>query len=736
MIGRRLVLLASAAALVSGPAGAQSRARVTFANERVYTGVLSVDESGELILDCDRLGGPAAVDFPKVRRLELLEDEPAPDLTSNDVMTVVGAERYLGELTGVIGESITFRSARLGDITVPRELVGDVRPRGAAAAAPVAPAAAVPRSGQWEDWAELEGGARVEDAALLLPARDAVASRAADLAGNHISIDLRWKGLAEFRVDVGGVTLQTWDGVPVLFGRGDDGLELAMAPSALPNDSGALLRLRLDGADALVFDSVELLDGSRLEVDGRVPLTSAPEQLSIRALGRPVELVAVDVRDPDELLGEDGLVRFDRALRGAEVQGFDPVTRRLETALGPAAFDGSQGVSFLARARRSELQATRHEGGQGRFVTRSGEAIAVRRVFYQRGRFILRSPYSEGPIEVPFEDFHEVRMPLTPGGRGGAEFRMSFDGGSQMVAGFLGVERGEGGYAVLRSEPGFKTPVRGTVGGQVWIERASRSLFHASRARFPHDVLLSDGQTFPGKIVEVSQELIVVETPFSEEAVTLRTDQVKALLYDPRKADLLLAEIAVKASSAAMDPRDRALLGGRPGVKRVDRSIVTEEKLQRALLVPRSQRDDPGTHLLLARNGDLMRCNVVGREAGNLVVNGGAGGEMTISTDVLAAVVHVVPPTEGEGDPREARIITRRSTGRWTCNLGPRATLIGPLDRSETPGGLVLTHPILGRVEVGPDDFKRLDYGRGFAPKFRKLLGWRTEPMPEPQLGG
>ena len=251
MIGRRLVLLASAAALVSGPAGAQSRARVTFANERVYTGVLSVDESGELILDCDRLGGPAAVDFPKVRRLELLEDEPAPDLTSNDVMTVVGAERYLGELTGVIGESITFRSARLGDITVPRELVGDVRPRGAAAAAPVAPAAAVPRSGQWEDWAELEGGARVEDAALLLPARDAVASRAADLAGNHISIDLRWKGLAEFRVDVGGVTLQTWDGVPVLFGRGDDGLELAMAPSALPNDSGALLRLRLDGADAL-----------------------------------------------------------------------------------------------------------------------------------------------------------------------------------------------------------------------------------------------------------------------------------------------------------------------------------------------------------------------------------------------------------------------------------------------------------------------------------------------------
>ncbi|MEE2938806.1 MAG: hypothetical protein VX460_00345 [Planctomycetota bacterium] len=736
MIVHRLALLVCAVVLVSVPAGAQSRARVTFANERVYTGVLSVDGSGELVLDCDRLGGPAAIDFPKVRRLELLEDEPAPDLSSSDVRTVVGAERYLGELTGVVGERVTFRSAKLGDLAVPRDLVGDVRPRGVGPAAPSEAEVQAPRAGRWEGWAELGGGARVEESVVVLPARDAVVSRTADFAGNHVAIDLRWKGLAEFRVDLGGLTLQTWDGVLVLFGQGEDGLELAMAPSALPNDSGAVLHLRLDGADALVFDSVELLDGSRLEIDGRVPLTAAPERLSICALGRPVELVAVDVRDPDELLGEDGLVRFDRALRGAEVQGFDPGTRRLRTALGPAAFDGSQGVSFLTRGRRPELRAARHEGGQGRLATRSGEAIAVRRVIYQRGRFIIRSPYAEGPIEVPFEDLHEVRMPLTVRARGGAEFRMSFDGGSQMIAGFLGVERGDGGYAVLRSEPGFKTPVRGAVDGQVWIERASRSLFHASRTSFPHDVVLSDGQTFPGKIIEVGEELIAVETPFSEAAVELRTDQVKALLFDPRKADLLLSEIAVQAGSSAVDPRDRALVGGRAGAEKIDRSIVTEEKLQRALLVPRSQRDDPGTHLLLARNGDLMRCNVIGREGGNLVVNGGAGGEMTIPTDLLAAAVHVVPAAEGDADPRAARIKTRRSTGRWTCNLGPRATLLGPLERGETPGGLVLTHPILGRVEIAPDDFKRLDYGRGFAPKLRKLLGWRTEPMPEPQLGG
>ena len=45
MIGHRLALLVCAVVLASAPAGAQSRARVTFANERVYTGVLSVDGS-------------------------------------------------------------------------------------------------------------------------------------------------------------------------------------------------------------------------------------------------------------------------------------------------------------------------------------------------------------------------------------------------------------------------------------------------------------------------------------------------------------------------------------------------------------------------------------------------------------------------------------------------------------------------------------------------------------------
>lgn len=728
--------LALAAAVV--PAAAQSRARVTFGNDRVYTGALSVNDEGELVLDCERLGGPAVLDFPKVRRLEILDEEPSPDLSATDVMTVVGAERYLGELTGVVDEFVTFRTNAFGEVTVPRELVGDVFPRGDVA--PAAPANAAPapgqRKGPWVDWTEVDGGARLEDLVLVLPERDAVATRPGDLTGNHITFDLRWKGLAEFRIDVGGLSLQTWDGVPVLFGQGEDGIELAMAPAPLPLDSSALLHLRFDGNEALLFDAVELRDGTRLEVGGRVPLREAPESLSVRALGRPIELIAVDVRDPEDLRGADGLVRFDRPLRGAEVQGYEPDTRRLVTAMGPAAFDGSQGVSFLTRDRRPELQAARHDGGQGRFATKSGEAIAVRQVIFQRGRFVIRSPYAEGPFEVPFEDFHEVRMPSARGSRGGSEFRMSFDGGAQMIAGFLGIERGEDGYAVLRSEPGFKTPVRGAVGGQVWIERSSRSLFHASRTPFPHDVLLSDGQTFPGKVIEVGQELIVVETPFSEEPVTLRSSQVKALLYDPRKADFLLSEIAVQKRNAAADPRNRMVIGGRPQSQTVDRSLVTEEKLQRALLVPRSQRKDPGTHLLLAKNGDLMRCNVTAREGNNLIINGGAGGEMTIPTDVLAAVVHVAPPHDGEVDPREARIKTRRSTGRWTCNLGPRATLIGPLDTSDDPGSIVLVHPLLGRVEIGREDFKRLDYGRGFAPKFRKLLDWRTEAMPEPQLGG
>lgn len=740
---RSLVLLMAAAASTVG-AEAQVRARVTLDSDRVYTGELTIDEDGELVLDSDLVGGPAVLDFPRAKRIEILETDPDPDLAAVDVLTVVGNERYLGEVTSILEGFVTFKTTRFGEVTIPRELVGDLVPRAGATPGPEGDGEAAPgdepaaeAAGPWSDWSGFDGEARINGTVAELDERGARIERAGDLTGHRISIDVEWLGRPEFSVELGGLTLQAWDGVPVLFSRDGESIELSMGAEPLEPDTGAIVELRVDGAERVVVDFIEPHGAQPIKLGLELPLKAAPDSLAIESLGRGIDVALVDIRDPDSLLGADGLVRLGRPLRGAEVTGFDPAERILETTLGRAGLDGSKGINFLPRDRRDELQAPRSEAGQGFFRTRGGESIAVRQVIFERGRFIVRTPYADGPVEIPFEDFRSVRMPKKRRARGGVDFRMSFDGGSQMTAGFLGIDRTEEGFDVLRTEPGFKTPVRGSASGQIWIERASRSLFHASRRLYPHDVLLADGQSFPAKIEAVDERSITFATPFSDESVTLKHTQVKALMFEPRKADFLLSEITVQKKPKADDRnRNVRIAFGNAQVKPVDKSLVTEDKLQRALLVPRSQKSDPGTHLLLARNGDLMRCNVVGLEDHDLLVDGGAGGQMSIPGDVLAAVIHVAPKAEGEVDPREARIKTRRATDRWTCNLGPRATLIGSLETGEAEGSLVLTHPYLGRVNIAPDEFKRLDFGRGFAPKFRKLLDWATAPMPEPSISG
>lgn len=733
----RAALRWAAAAALVGLAGAQDRVRVTFADDRVYTGRLTLDGEGELVLDSDRLGGPAVLDFPAVARIERLDDAPAPDDAGVDTLSLVGRERLAGELLSLDDDTLRFRSRLFGELEVPRALAGDLIPRGGAAEAPAdAPADSPERAAGWGGWEGFGDLARVDGLAVALDGRGARLTRAGDLSGHLITVQVAWRGLPEFALELGGATLRTWDGVPVLTAEGPDGLEVAVSPTGLGLDERAVLQLRVHGDEALELEAIEASDGTRLPVGVRVGLVAAPDTLAIEAFGRPMSVGSVDLRDPDEMLGADGLVRFDRPLRGAEALTFDPAARTLTTPLGPAAIDACPGVAFLPDERRDELDMLRVEDGQGLFVARSGEAVAVTQVLFARGAFVLRSPYAEAPVQVPYEELQSIRMPAGRGARGGADYRMSFDGGPEITGGFIGIEPAGDGFRVIRTEPGFKTPVPGGVAGQVWIERTERSLFHASPRRFPHEVLLSDGQTFPANVEEITAEHVVVRTPFSDEPVRLDQGAVSGLLFQRSKVEELLAEITAEPRQKAQDRAGGNLvfvMGGEP--PRKSPTLVTAKRLERALLVPRNQKDDPGTHLLLAQNGDLMRCNVVARAGDRLSVDGGAGGAMEIPMDVLAAVIRIAPDAGASGDPREDKIITRRSTGDWTVNLGPRATLVGTLLSTEG-GTLRILHPLLGEVAVPRDEFKRLDHGRGFAPRFRALLDWRTQPMPEPSITG
>lgn len=809
-------VLSVGAAFAGGPNGAPAaqeegeavaeigqpfRARVTFENERVFTGLLSVDAMGELVLDCDVLGGEVVIDFPAVARIErLTQDDRVEPVTGSatlagdrDTITMRSGQLAIGSLIGVEDRSVMFASDTFGALSIPRDQVGDLFPGRPEGEAPVAgdggALGAVSRVAQvaWSDWKPIGPRPRLvaDGAAVVLGERHAALTREKDLVGHRIALELEWLGMPEFRIRFGGTlheraaapagtdatyyvsggtVMQPWALTPTLYqgsvpeieddGAGDlaadlaaesaaeggsggpalDDFLLAQADQRLDLDAGAIFHFAVKDAETLVFESIEMSDGMRETLNLEFPLGGPVDRLTVEALGRPLTVISVELRDPKQIVAADGLIQIDRPLRGGEVTGFDADSGRFQISDGQVEFSSSAGVAFMPRDRREELNPKNRSVDDGVFRTRSGESLLATQLLFDQGKFALRSDYLSAPTRVPFESLLTLVMPRRQVVRGGANFKMSFDGEAQIEAGFHGITRGADGYQVLRSEPGFKTTVAGPVAGQVWIERSTRSLFHASRRTYPHDVLLGDGQTFPAKIIQIDQENVRLATPFGkgEEHIELPQSMIRALMFDPRKSDLILSELTVQPHKKNEELIVPFFVTGEQAKK--DPTKLTEQRLRRALLVPRAQKGNPGTHLLIASNGDLMRGTIIGREGDQLLVESSAGGTVEISIDLLAICVRVENAPEGEADPKERKIKTTRSGGQWTVNLGPRTTLIGDIEEANARV-LVLRHPLLGRIEVFGDEFKRLDYGRGFAPKFRKVLDWRTEPMPEPNLG-
>ncbi len=775
----------------------QFRARVTFENDRVFTGLLSVDDEGELLFDCDVLGGEVIIDFPAVAKIErLTQDDQVESVRSGvqgplgsgekDTISMLAGQLAIGTLEGIGDESVTFASEIFGTLTIPRTEVGDLfpgRPQGALAANGDAAnaggdGASRPRKDAWSPWNVI--GPRpsliTDGAAAVLEGRRTAITRKKDLVGHRISVELEWQGLPEFRIrfggemkehparssedkptfsPTGGTVMQPWSRTPTLYagtvpeiqdesaqddaGGSDAGpaqgeLRLAQATGSLSLDAASIFHFLVKDEGTLVFESIEGANGARSTINIEFPLAAPVDRITIESLGRPLTVLGIEMRDPNQLVDADGLMHLDRPLRGGELVGFDAKTGRLQVTDGEVEFPMCLGVAFMPRDRRDEMNPNRRSRELGQFRARSGETLHASQVLLDQGSFAVKSAYLVAPTRVPFESIQSLTMPKRRVVRGGANFKMSFDGEAQIEAGFHGISSDEGGYRVLRSEPGFKTTVAGPVAGQVWIERSTRSLFHASRRTYPHDVLLADGQTFPASIVSVDETSIRLATPFADEPLDLLQSDVKALMFDPRRADFLLSELTVEPRRK-QDPNMAFLIQTNGEAVKKDKTLVTKQKLRRALLVPRAQKDKPGTHLLIAKNGDLMRGKIVGREDDSLLVETSAGGTVEVPLERLAICVGVERAAVEGDDPRERKIKTTRSGGQWTVNLGPRATLIGDIEKANSKS-LVLRHPLLGRIEVSSDEFKRLDFGRGFAPKFRKILDWQTEDMPEPKIGG
>ena len=733
------------AALPSGAAPAQDppRATIKFLDGRTYTGRLSTNDEGDLTLDSAKLGGPAPVDFRAVEKVVVrgLDEPNIP--AERDVLTAVRSQRFYGEVLEIDADSVHFRSVAFGDLIVPRAEAGDLTPPGQVRNGAGEGAMT---SATWDDW-EFDG---VEEqvGVLQFERTGARIERSFDLVGKSASIMIEWLGAPEFAIRIGrpheaeadpmhGEVVRPWRRTLTLSSFDGETLDYVRALGEMSTDGRAVIHLSfLD--DAVRLDAVEIDRNPRVDVGESVPWSpdeGGENTIAIEALGRPMKVVFADFWDPDRPLDEDGMYTLDRMIRGGEVTGFDAAKRRIDVDEGPAAFDRSRGVAFMVRNERDRLEEPDPKPGRGQFMARNGEVIEVSQVLVKDGQFVLRSPYAAAPITIDAMDAAIVQAEQkAEGGGSTGSFLMSFDDSRPTVSGFLGVKVEEGELSILRSEPGFKRSVAAKVSGRLRIERATKSLFFASDRAYPCDVLLADGQLFPANVANVDADTVTIETPFVPDQLTVPQSEVKAVIFSAIEAKSLLAQVMRSEPVPNPNRQNRMIFVGRgQEIKAPNSDVLTKKKLERALAVPRSQKSDPGTHLLVARNGDVMRTNVVGRTASKLLVEGGSGGAMEVPITALALWVHL--GSDGTDDPRAHKIKTRRSDDSMTFDLGPAALLRGTLVGGDSEH-LEVDHPLLGSFRIGFDEIKSLELGEAFEGRMRAILDWRTTPMPEPNIEG
>jgi hypothetical protein len=196
-----------------------------------------------------------------------------------------------------------------------------------------------------------------------------------------------------------------------------------------------------------------------------------------------------------------------------------------------------------------------------------------------------------------------------------------------------------GGSPLSWKPEGDTPPVGLAVTSGARVERNNRALakepFIDEKA-FPCVLHLRKGEIIPCRISFYDGNTLGFQSPFLKSR-KIDSEHIKAIEFKP---------VEEGRSSYALDDWLRETLGTK------SESLVAMDpmKLDHALTVPRFHRNKPPTHILVARNGDLMRGTLLGISASSVHFESRLRKQM-IPIDRLAYVVCVSRPDEERGGP-------------------------------------------------------------------------------------
>nr|WP_236696753.1 TlpA disulfide reductase family protein [Rhodopirellula islandica] len=127
-------------------------------------------------------------------------------------------------------------------------------------------------------------------------------------------------------------------------------------------------------------------------------------------------------------------------------------------------------------------------------------------------------------------------------------------------------------------------------------------------------IYLKTGEVIPGKVISIDEQDVTFESGMTQKT-KLPREQIRA----------------IHLNSTGSEP------------------VIDEQERERLLTVPRNRKNSPPTHLLIANNGDMMRCRLVSLTEFAAEVESRLE-TITIPRNVISQIIWLKPPIDTEKD--------------------------------------------------------------------------------------
>ena len=481
------------------------------------------------------------------------------------------------------------------------------------------------------------------------------------------------------------------------------------------------LRLMLDGIDRTlnVFDVTGRL---LVSVQDLEPI-AAKSGLFIRNRGRNLTIQRLSVyRQPTE---------------GVR-QPIDPSQPRVHLIDGQVVYGHlfvSEGTAYVLDAQgsrrnidltqvdriiqpRAELTAT---GGLVELIYADGTVLRGRVEQPKTDRVILQATFADEPVTCMLAGASQLQLGQTAETRDSSKDADHLFHASGRLRGNVLFD-GKDASPILWQSVGAKAPVRLAPAGEYGIKRSSKRVSQESlfdTERFPNMLHLKNGEVIPCQASSYDEKMLNFQSPFITER-KIASLFVKGIEFKPSERPEPNEEPSTELEwlRKAGNTEQKSSLG------------IDLGKLERALTVPRFNRDNPPSHLLVAHTGDFKRGKLLTFNRQTIQFDSKLR-KLTIPINRVARIIDVSRSEEQPNTP----VIVSNASNLVQITLADRSILIFEPLRSQD--GVLFGHsPIYGAVTVPVNSLHYLHFGgykgESLKPVFEE---WVVRPGKEPEFG-